>query len=219
MFVMGLHTIFMEVMDVFANMTSPRLAEIVYGTKDAELSPKLEKKIRRTLDGLDNVFDGATFHTIGSIIPIYQAGLLLEADGYDLSRSQPGCLASWFMTVRQGAIESRRQGISDPLGILNNVNRQRSFWVQHLPTLYANPGLFRKDAQRLFTELEKIVAWNRQNGKCVVCGKSVRISDDGHHLVPHTEGGRTTADNCILVHSECHALIHANQTKLDILTE
>lgn len=213
-FMMGVHLIFMEVMDIFANMTSPRLAEIVYGRKDAELSPGLERKIRNTLSGLEQVFDGASLSAATEIIPLYQAGLLLAEDGYDLQKSTRGCLAGWFMSMRQNAIESRRRGISDPISILTNVNRQRAFWQQHLPELYRNEGLVRIDPKRRFSELDRIKAWERQDGKCVVCGKSVKISDNGHHLVPHSTGGKTEAENCVLVHQECHRLLHSNQLVL-----
>lgn len=213
-FMMGVHIIFMEVMDIFANMTSPRLAEIVFGRKDDELTPDLKDKIMKNLTRLERVFSGATIRAYTEIIPVYQAGLLLQADGYDLSRSKEGCLAQWFMKVRQSAIESRRRGISDPISILTNVNRQRSFWQEHLPTVYANEGLFGKDRKRVFSELDKIKAWERQDGKCVVCGKSVRITDEGHHQVQHSKGGKTVAENCVLIHKDCHSRLHNQQLTL-----
>jgi hypothetical protein len=213
-FMMGIHIIFMEVMDIFANMTSPRLAEIVYGRKDDELSPDLRRKIMRMLTCLENIFDGASIRSSIEIIPLYQSGLLLSSDGYDLERSTRGCLSKWFMSVRQEAIESRRRGISDPISILTNVNRQRKFWQQHLPTLYTNTGLLRKDTQRSFSELDRIRAWERQDGKCVVCKKSVKISDEGHHIVPYSIGGKTDSENCVLVHQHCHELLHTSQMSL-----
>jgi hypothetical protein len=217
-FMMGVHIIFMELMDVFANMTSPRLAEIVYGRKDDELtSPELRKRILKILTGLENVFKGATIKSSVEIIPIYQAGLLLQEDGYDLCKSKEGCLANWYMTTKRDAMESRRQGLSDPISILTNVNRQRSFWEQHLVNLYKAEGLFKKDSKRLFSELDKIKAWDRQNGKCLLCGKPVRISDEGHHAIEYSRGGKTTSENCVLVHKECHLNYHNNPSQLSLL--
>jgi hypothetical protein len=217
-FMMGLHMIFMEVMDTFANMTSPRLAEMAKGNKDDDLPPNLKKRIYDNLDGLENVFDGATISSASEIIPIYQAGLLLQEDGYDLVRSKRGCLASWYMDLREKAVVSRREGISDPIAILSNVNKQRDFWIRNLATIYAMEGaLFRKDTKRTFSELDKIKAWNKQKGKCVICDKPVRISDVGHHAQAHSAGGKTKADNCILIHAECHSKIHNNpQLKLQL---
>lgn len=212
-FMMSVHIIFMEVMDIYANMTSPRLAEIVFGKKDDLIEENLRKKITSRLLGLERVFLGATIRAYTEIIPIYQAGMLLEADGYNLSKSKEGCLARWYMGVRQSAVELRRKGVSDPLGILNNVNRQRSFWEEHLPNIYRINGLFKTDNQREFNELDKIIAWKRQNGRCPYCDKLVRISDVGHHKIPHSEGGKTTSDNCILAHADCHKRAH--QLRLD----
>jgi hypothetical protein len=216
-FIMGMHILFMEVMDIFANMTSPRLAEMAKGSKDHELNPQLREKIEHTLNGLSHIFYGVSFNSIGEIIPLYQAGLLLEDDGYDMMKSQRGCLAPWYMKFREHATNSRREGISNPIGVLNNVNRQREFWINNLNYLYQNEGLFRKDKKRDFNDLDKLKAWLRQSGKCLVCGKSVRITDVGHHLKPHAEGGMSQDENCALLHQECHTTLH-NNPQLPLLT-
>jgi hypothetical protein len=208
-FIMGMHLIYMEVMDIFANMTSPQLAEMAQGKKDNLITSDLKGKIAATLKGLENVFYGATLNSYGEIIPIYQAGLLLENDGYDLAKSKRGCLATWYMKMKEHALTSRREGISSPITILANVNRQREFWIKNLSVLYEHGNqLVKKDKRRSFSQLDKLKAWNKQQGKCKVCGKPVRISDVGHHAEPHSKGGKTSSDNCWLIHAECHQSIH-----------
>lgn len=210
-FIMGIHILFMEVMDIFANMTSPRLVEMARGSKDGELRSEMRDKILDTLTGLQNVFYGASFNSTGEIIPIYQAGLLLQDDGYDLHRSKRGALAQWYMKFREHALSSRKEGVSNPIGVLTNVNRQRDFWTRNLPLIYAlGDDLVRKDKKREFTELDKIKAWQRQEGQCPVCGKQVKISDVGHHREAHSVGGETNDTNCVLLHEECHYALHHN---------
>jgi hypothetical protein len=211
-FIMGIHIVYMEVMDIFANMTSPQLVEMARGIKDNKLTPQLADKISTTLDGLQNLFYGATISSTGEIIPIYQAGMLLENDGYDLNRSKRGCLAPWYMKFREQALSSRKKGTSNPIGVLTNVNRQREFWVNNLPLVYkaGEDALFIKDKKREFSELDKIIAWNRQEGKCPVCGKAVRVTDVGHHAQPHAFGGKTDENNAVLMHKECHIALHTN---------
>jgi hypothetical protein len=211
-FAMAMHCIYMEIMGILANMTSPQLVDLARGSKDNKLTPQLYDKIFKSLTGVQNVFDGATFISMGEIIPIYQAGLLLERDGYDLHKSTRGCLAFWYMQFRELALSSRKEGASNPIGVLTNLNRQWDFWQKNLPKIFdiAGDELLRRDKKRDFDELDKIKAWNKQKGKCPICRKPVHINDVGHHAEAHTAGGKTTADNCILLHKACHDSMHNN---------
>lgn len=216
LYIMALHIIYMEVMEIMANMTSPQLVELAQGAKDNKLPPNIETTISQTLEGLQHIFYGANFKSIGEIIPIYQAGLLLQQDGYDLHKSKRGCLAPWYMRFKEEAVSSRKRGGDNLIGQLNHTNRQRDFWIKNLPIIYelGEDRLFRKDKKREFSEFDKLKAWNRQEGKCQVCNKPVHITDVGHHLISHTSGGQTTSDNCVLLHKECHEALHNNPQML-----
>jgi hypothetical protein len=75
-------------------------------------------------------------------------------------------------------------------------------WRKHLPEL----GI-RLDGRRLFDDAQKSEMFQRQNGKCTVCGEDLKIEDaeGDHYPVPHTLGGPTTLDNGRLVHKTvCH---------------
>lgn len=67
------------------------------------------------------------------------------------------------------------------------------------------------DERRLFTKGEKRKSWEKQGGKCPECGKECPESEiynselwHGHHQFPHSLGGQTTQDNCVLLCADCN---------------
>ena len=61
---------------------------------------------------------------------------------------------------------------------------------------------------RAFTDSMKQKVYERQGGKCPICGKYFDISDmEADHIIPWHDGGKTTEDNCQLL---CK---HDNRTK------
>jgi RNA-directed DNA polymerase len=56
--------------------------------------------------------------------------------------------------------------------------------------------------------------WTEQEGRCVVCGQTLRIAEDDchlHHRVWRSRGGSDTADNLELLHANCHRQIHVQE--------
>jgi len=54
-----------------------------------------------------------------------------------------------------------------------------------------------------FRESQKLAAFERQKGKCPLCGKAFTLEEmHADHIVPWSRGGRTTAENCQML---CHA--------------
>ena len=159
------------------------------------------------------------------VIPVYQAGFFLEEAGYLLQKSQEGCLTPWFMQTKEAALEERRDNKLDLFSRVTKVNAQRAFWVKNFETIFETEGLFSRDKKRLFDKLDKIRAWNRQEGRCAECGKPVKANEVGHHVILWTTGGKSTPDNCSLVHRDCHAQIHSgarspvNQARLNLFSE
>jgi len=90
------------------------------------------------------------------------------------------------------------------------------------PEIYSHFNLVEKDKLRAFSDMDKETIRASQGGKCSYCGEDVPLyntTNDGqgphyHHIVRHTDGGRTYASNGILVHGACHKLIHQNQAKI-----
>lgn len=62
-----------------------------------------------------------------------------------------------------------------------------------------------KDPQRLFGPIERELIYYRDKKHCGVCGADV-VWDEAefHHIAQHYQGGQTTIDNGVLVHSRCH---------------
>ncbi len=58
---------------------------------------------------------------------------------------------------------------------------------------------------RSFPDRTKLAVWERQNHKCVLCGKEFDlVFMEGDHITPWREGGRTTPDNCQMLCRECN---------------
>jgi len=53
--------------------------------------------------------------------------------------------------------------------------------------------------------------WLDQGGKCPVCNQAIKEYDHGetHHIVQKSLGGKSIMGNLVLVHLNCHKLIHA----------
>ena len=58
---------------------------------------------------------------------------------------------------------------------------------------------------RAFTDGMKQRIYEKQNGKCVICGKSFDISDmEADHIRPWVEGGKTVEENCQMLCRKCN---------------
>jgi hypothetical protein len=71
--------------------------------------------------------------------------------------------------------------------------------VQKKPGVYTYvlTGDERALGLRVFSDNQKLEAYERQNGICTKCGKHFQIEEmDGDHIVPWSKGGKTIADNC-----------------------
>lgn len=79
--------------------------------------------------------------------------------------------------------------------------------IQRLPGIY--PYVLDGDERHLnlrsFTEIQKNMAYEQQNGKCVYCGKEFEIGQmEGDHKKPWRKGGLTTDDNCQMLCRPCN---------------
>ncbi|WP_333597402.1 HNH endonuclease signature motif containing protein [Chryseobacterium flavum] len=49
----------------------------------------------------------------------------------------------------------------------------------------------------------------KQNGKCIGCGEAKTVDEvDGHHIIRHADGGKTTLENAAALCKPCHKQIH-----------
>lgn len=57
-------------------------------------------------------------------------------------------------------------------------------------------------------------AWERQSGKCQICGLHINLEDKddyrliGHHRINQSQGGKSVLENAIARHARCEALAH-----------
>lgn len=59
---------------------------------------------------------------------------------------------------------------------------------------------------RSFDKRDKLAAYNKQNGICVVCGEHFEYAEmEGDHIKPWSKGGQTTIDNCQMLCKSCNA--------------
>lgn len=83
-----------------------------------------------------------------------------------------------------------------------SVQRRHEFFSMKMREML-QPQL--KDSKRLFGSLERELIYYRDKKRCGVCGNDVlwHVAEI-HHIAQHYQGGQTTIDNGVLVHSHCH---------------
>ena len=77
-----------------------------------------------------------------------------------------------------------------------------------------------RDPKRFYKAEEGKLLWERQKGLCGLCRRPIFEHTQGekHHILPHSEGGKTSLDNALLVHPECH-IIASNALNLRLEKE
>ena len=68
---------------------------------------------------------------------------------------------------------------------------------------------FRKQILYLFT---------RQKGLCALCGHAVNKETgwDDHHVIRRVDGGKDTLKNRVLIHPNCHSLVHSQRQQVTL---
>lgn len=61
--------------------------------------------------------------------------------------------------------------------------------------------------------------FRRQQGKCALCGHAISRETGwhDHHVIRRVDGGPDTLDNRVLLHPNCHALVHSQDRQVDLL--
>lgn len=212
----------------YSTITPVALRSIATNT-EGKLTPQLIETVSHRLDMILHLFAGTIIVSISEAIPLYQAVGLLESLDYNPKKSKTGCLSPWFNSVKENSHQARlTPGQVDILERLETSKHQIAFWSHELSKMLAVPGLSQINKKRTFNAVDRALAWQRQKGICPVCRRPVKLTDHGHHVVSYQAGGPTTADNCLLVHPECHPqadrefdgllksdLSHENQTNAE----
>ena len=51
---------------------------------------------------------------------------------------------------------------------------------------------------------------------CAFCGRQL-MTNEGHHIIPYSEGGPASPDNIITLCHECHVAYHKGEIDIDII--
>lgn len=67
------------------------------------------------------------------------------------------------------------------------------------------------DDPRLFTPTQQTMKLTEQGRVCPECEKPIKWGQkyEGHHVIPYSKAGPTTMENLQVLHTECHAALHA----------
>ncbi|MBL0200342.1 MAG: DUF4357 domain-containing protein [Chitinophagaceae bacterium] len=84
----------------------------------------------------------------------------------------------------------------------SSLQRRHSFFVEKM-TEILKP--VRKDDTRIYGQLEREMIFYRDGKTCAVCGYEVNWQDmEIHHVDEHQRGGKTSLENGVPVHKQCH---------------
>jgi len=207
-FLGSLYMLLLE-LDLYPSITTPRLRDVVTGMRDGALSPSQIKVIQDRLTMMGSLFAGTMIESLSEIIPLYQAAMLVEKSDYDPRRSEKGCLTPWYASIKEASRQAHRMpGTPDPLARITTSKHQIEFWNTECSQMLASRGLFKINKKRCFSHADRMEAFNRQHGICPVCLQPVKPTDEGHHVIHYKNGGPTTPENCVIIHTECHTRLH-----------
>jgi hypothetical protein len=131
----SLMLIALELAQGYTSAKSTHLTSLVSGKCDRRITPDFCDALEARLEVLMHVFAGSAFSLRASIIPMYQAILFLEEQGFTFTTSHKGCLTSWLGQILWEADQTGIRGFTHPIASLQNVNRQQDFWETQLPII------------------------------------------------------------------------------------
>jgi len=87
------------------------------------------------------------------------------------------------------------------------LQQRHSFFVEKMTEILCP---IKKDEIRTYAQLEREIIFYRDEKLCAVCGYEVNWQDmEIHHVEEHQTGGKTSIDNGVAVHKQCHPKGHA----------
>jgi 5-methylcytosine-specific restriction endonuclease McrA len=174
------------------------------------------RKIKRVLNFLDAAFTDKTPELRKqNIVSLF---LLVSElmEKYAISGKE-ATLRHWFIKFEK----ERRKGQDKPEDerepdwiryqetIMQAVDSKASIEFRHrmLMTFFLlyYPELEPLDAQRAFTDEQRITIFRKYNGICQRCGKEIKWDEfNADHIVPFSKGGKTTVANGQLLCASCN---------------
>lgn len=203
----------LEHYDSFGDIGPDRLYSFFSEQKHLDLESREVQAVKQNLDFLAQAFPSQREELSSEVwvINLYMLTAFLRK--HYAMKGREAKLASFYTFFWREAEDFRQQkiqprvnrittdfviAISSATGSKERLEIRKKEVVTNF--LDQTPGLEILDANRLFNTYEKIVIYQRGNGKCVVCNRDVSWADfEADHIRPWSQGGKTTLDNAQLL--------------------
>lgn len=193
----SLYALLLEIAGGVANTDIGQMKQLAAGQRDKDITLLTLDHIRQRLDIICHLFSGTQSRILLEMVLFYQATLLLELAGFDLAKSQAGCLSAWQMRQQQEQIAQQRdKGYMSLFYVIAKVKTQKHFWFNQLATIASNEGLYTPDKPYSMSQTQRILAWIKQNGICLECKKPVRLLDINEHVFRHEDKYLQSLQTC-----------------------
>ena len=201
----------------FSDINARAIDDYYYENLDFDPKTGDTKRLIEILDKLDVLLGDGKRPRLRGHDAIHLV-LLLDSIWDDYVRSWESTLPAAqdrFSSTLALAAKNQKNGIPDDFwnyyGVWTRSNSDRGenirlrhqFYSQRMVEFLGN--LMPKDSTRTFGPLEREIIYWRDEKHCAVC--KAEVLWDGaeiHHVEEHYEGGKTTLENGVLVHNECH---------------
>lgn len=178
----ALYVLAIEMSRGFLELNSEGLKKIAGGKYDELYTPAfLDQSIDR-LSKVSLLFYGAETRAINGVVIMVQSAWLLERAGFDVIRSDTGCLTEWF-----GKLESSqyKHSYESPFTQIIKRRFQETFWSKELPALVSSRLAGSSEANK---QLERFCTWMRDRHICPACKKDgISLDSIALHGFHHTD--------------------------------
>ena len=69
-------------------------------------------------------------------------------------------------------------------------------------------GIQLRQVERNVNKQQRYEVLLKQDSKCPVCGETVYLQDDAHHIEEYQYGGENSVENIVILHNKCHVKLH-----------
>jgi len=69
-------------------------------------------------------------------------------------------------------------------------------------------GVQLRQVDRNVNKQQRFEVLLNQDCKCPICGETVHLQDDAHHIEEYQYGGENSVENIVILHNECHKKVH-----------
>lgn len=202
------------------DLKSKNLDDLYKNNKDFDLNGNIAKKIKKTLDYLDKVFDEKTPElktTYCILLYAMVSGLLDRFVITDMHKNIFNFFID-FEKFRRSELKKEDDKDQDIMEFQSRVvhgadAKSSIHWkLEHLLARFGvqYPKIETKDEKRNFSHEQRLSIWRRDNGICQIAnkcdGSKLAWNDewDADHIVPFKDGGKTIVENGRVTCASCN---------------